>query len=273
MPPAIRCPKISFLAVVVAITVLIAGCEQPLNLINPSNSGGSLEQRNFYAYNFSTGNSYPVEAELKAENSQVLVYLEKGQNIPESILLSTANEFSSKILPALTSAYGTASDFDNNGQVILLLLDIRDGYRGRGSFIAGYFYPRDLYRGVPYSNEGEILYIDINPGLNLRSGSREEELQEFYSVIAHELQHLVHEGHHGYTELWINEGLSMAAEELYRGERLGSRTYYYFHGGSSLIASGNNFLTWDRNRLYRLFLRLSLFSLVTAPCRQYGNLQ
>jgi hypothetical protein len=73
---------------------------------------------------------------------------------------------------------------------------------------AGYYSSPDEYPKLvhPFSNERIMLYI--NGGV-LRPGTR-----AFDSVVAHELQHAVHWHADPSEQSWINEGLSVLAEEL-----------------------------------------------------------
>jgi hypothetical protein len=142
---------------------------------------------------------------------------------------------------------------DGDGKVILLLLDIIDGYTGSGGYVGGYFHGYHMFEanaGFPYSNEADMLFLDVNPAT---AGS-----ESFYSTIAHELQHLINFSHTYMKdgreqEIWINEGLSAAAEYIYGdGAQPAQQTLridYFnadprYHPGNT-IYMGNNFFVWD----------------------------
>jgi hypothetical protein len=117
-----------------------------------------------------------------------------------------------------TSTFGTPPDVDNDPRIILLILDIKDGYSSAagGGYVEGYFYsfnemdpetPGGVYRT---SNYAEIFYLDCNP-LNLNS---ENGLLGGISTCAHEFQHMIHY-HYDPTSAgltFINEGCSLVAE-------------------------------------------------------------
>jgi hypothetical protein len=109
-----------------------------------------------------------------------------------------------------TDIFGPAPDIDNDPKIIILILDIRDGWEGSGSFIAGYFAPwnqgPDPTAGRR-SNVAEFLYVDCDP-LNLTTVAGRSYAGR---VVAHEFQHLIHSQ---YTpELtFVNEGCAMYAE-------------------------------------------------------------
>lgn len=106
-----------------------------------------------------------------------------------------------------------------------MLLDIKDGFEPSSSvgYTAGYFYPVDMYSNTSLrqaninikSNETDMLYIDIYPGV--------PDSETTLSTVAHEFQHLVNFGvsarrRSSVMDTWIDEGLSTAAEHLYLGK-------------------------------------------------------
>ena len=81
-----------------------------------------------------------------------------------------------------------------------------------------------------------------------------EPIEIFYGTVVHELQHLANYWAHNstrtvgssvrLTETWLDEGLSLAAEEVYMARRNDRKLIPYF--GSIEIRDGNSFLTWDQ---------------------------
>ena len=78
-----------------------------------------------------------------------------------------------------------------------------------GQGMAGYFYSADEYTvpANPFSNEKEMFYINLNA---LQNGGS----QYYETVLAHELQHMIHWNHDRGEDLWINEGLSEYAQQV-----------------------------------------------------------
>ncbi|MFW5796026.1 MAG: hypothetical protein ACOCV0_02390, partial [Alkalispirochaeta sp.] len=186
--------------------------------------------------------TYQLVADLAGTSPTALVYVERGQTAAASIAQDVADEFDQAILGPLRSYFGTETDVDRNDRVIILLLDIRDGFTGSGGYVGGYFDPRDLFV-TSGSNQGEVLYIDTNP---LSPGS-----EDFLRTIAHEFQHLVNFAENYLYEggqrqdTWIDEGLSLSAEYLYRGSHSTMRIDYYNADPEGSIALGNNFYDWN----------------------------
>ncbi|MCH8837645.1 MAG: hypothetical protein IIA60_07565, partial [Candidatus Marinimicrobia bacterium] len=92
--------------------------------------------------------------------------------------------------------FGPPTDIDGNGQVFILLLDVRDGWDSTSStsFIAGYFDPKDQ---GPEGNFADIIYLDTYPGAT--------HTLLILETLAHEYQHLIHYGRHADEEKWVTE--------------------------------------------------------------------
>jgi len=148
------------------------------------------------------------------------------------------------IAPVEDAAFGTPTDLDANGKVIVFFTRFVNSLTAAGasSFVGGYFHPRDLlpqiYAGqwyCPASNEREMIYMPVPDPTGTVNGNK-------FSVgfidsltigtLAHENQHLVNFGRRLYVngasvdeEPWLNEGLSDIAQELvfYRAAGLAPR--------------------------------------------------
>ncbi|HRX17284.1 MAG TPA: hypothetical protein P5123_13290 [Spirochaetota bacterium] len=243
-----------------------------LSFLSCDDKSGSSADRQFWVaddtkdYYSSSAGWYQVPANLVYEGKHCEIYLEEDQDISESIIDNIASAFDNRIYDVVTNNFSTPTDIDTNKKVILLLLDIKDGYSGPGDgYIGGYFAPWDLFSeselgmlGFPShykTNECEILYIDIDPA--------DPTSAEIKSTIAHEFQHLVNMSQNviyenGYQmPTWIDEGFSMAAETIYQNvDLLEEREAWYdadpFLTGefgitkdqSKSIAAGHPLVAW-----------------------------
>jgi hypothetical protein len=108
-----------------------------------------------------------------------------------------------------TSAFGTPPDVDGDPKIIILILNIQDGYNGTGGYVAGFFDPNQETTGS-YSNHAEILYIDANP-TNLTTS---DGIRTAMSTTAHEFQHMINWNYHQSTKepTFIDESCSKLAE-------------------------------------------------------------
>ncbi|MCL2214059.1 MAG: hypothetical protein FWC06_02500 [Treponema sp.] len=229
-------------------------------------SGGSSNtKRSFWAADLSGKNEefYRLEASLLVRNSGCEVWAEIGCGVDETTAQRIANEYSNNIFPKIMEAFGWVdkekvnvmqyADLmgDKNGKLIILLLDIKDGYTEGGGYVAGYFNPLNMYKNAPHSNECDMIYLDTKPSV---VGT-----PDFYETIAHEMQHLMNfvtstcfyqddNLRHGYMDTWIDEGLSSAAEWVYSGHQNKGRINWFNADETGLLSRGDNFYAWDNHK-------------------------
>ncbi len=153
--------------------------------------------------------------------------------------LHYAATFDTLIAPIADRNFGAPSDIDDNERTILLFTQEvnRLTPANSGVFTAGFFFSRDLFPkqatpggnldSCPASNEAEILYLMVpDPTGQVNGNQKTKEFVQSLtlSTILHEDQHLVNAARRLYVqkldgsdwseEVWLNEGLSHAAEEL-----------------------------------------------------------
>ena len=157
---------------------------------------------------------YSLTATVQRVGTHCYVVVEDGQTVSSSDLGHVMNEFDSKIYPTDTSAFGNEPNVDGDTKIFILLMDIRDqNYHDRTYpyYIAGYFWSLHEYRNSelpsPYSgfsNEKEIVHIDLNPG----------SVATCEGTIAHEFEHMIHWNQDRDEETWVDEGCADLAEFL-----------------------------------------------------------
>jgi hypothetical protein len=168
-----------------------------------------------------------------------------------------AVSFDTLVTPVNDAAFGTPTDIDGNGKVVIFFSRAVNELTPAGAafYFGGFFHPRDLLpkqlNGSSYcegSNEGEMVYMLVpDPAGVVNDNIRRVGFVDSVTVgtLAHEYQHLVNAGRRAYVnkavtdeEVWLNEGLSHIAEELvfYRaigtaprqnlgGERFGAQPF------------------------------------------------
>lgn len=200
--------------------------------------------RIFRAQDLTTKSWYDCPAHLMATGSQCIVYAETTAGMTTATANNIAAEFDANIYTTITDTFGEESDVDDNGKIILLFLDIRDGYIKEGGYVAGYFDSTHLFSTASFanSNQSDMIFLDTNPA---KAGGAES-----YQTIAHEFQHLINfattfSDDQTVQDLWINEGLSSAAEYVYQGSQIQWKIDYFNADPVETIINGNNFFVWN----------------------------
>lgn len=145
------------------------------------------------------------------------VFVEKDNLIADSVVNNTVSVFENNIVPIEHTWLGTPLDVDQNKKIILLLMNIEDGYQSGGTYIAGYFDALNEFNDSDtmsalqvHSNHSEMLYLDTYPA--------DPYSTYFYGTIAHEYQHLLQFSYnYPYSQLedkWVDEGLSELMSDL-----------------------------------------------------------
>ncbi|MEG6573667.1 Ig-like domain-containing protein [Caldibacillus debilis] len=205
------------------------------------------DKKDFWVTHLTTESDYRISTELFYSGTKANVWVHNNQ-ITKSQAAQLGKEFEQKIYPAVVNHFGKESDVDGDGKINILCFDIQDGFAGYGGYVAGYFYGRDLYDDI-HSNRSEIFYIDTYPTMG--TGSTKD-VTKAYSTLAHEFQHMVNfnqnmliERSEEVMDTWLDEALSMAAEQIYLGRVLSDRIDYY--NVSESIRDGHSLLYWDED--------------------------
>ena len=191
---------------------------------------GLSENRVFYAQMINNGNTYGwfnIPAHLLKVSDNLAIYLQNSQNVSAYALTKLAQEFDYHYT-SMTNIYGTHSDIDANGKIIILLMDINKT-KGGSSQVLGYFNPSDMHG----NNKGEILYMDLSNANN--------NTDKAIGTIIHEFQHLINysyviSGERNEMSSWLNEALSESTSILFNKTTAESRinefnkiNYYCFY--------------------------------------------
>jgi len=241
------------------LAFLLFSCDEP-----------PIEDPTFWAQDLRDGKFYGVDAELLYEGARCNVWGEKG-SASKNDAQKVANKYDNDIYQNMMNNFGFTgagikddtgkivanttmelADYfgDGDGKLCILLLDIKDDYSSSNpAYTAGYFWSGDLMQKNPnhsqlkYSNEKDMIFVDTNPGLKNNA-------ENTYATLAHEMQHMM-----SYVtgiavdrndlDLWVDEGLSSAAEWVYFGNHTSNgRVSSYKANSSGLINKGNNFFVW-----------------------------
>jgi hypothetical protein len=176
--------------------------------------------------------SSTVQARLVYAGSDVLIYVDTlapANGFTTAQLQAFGQLFDETLYPIDTTAFGSPTDVDQNGHVVMLMSQVVNSLTSAADcanqgYIAGFFDEDDLGGGTsdPTSNNGEIFYSIVPDPSGTSSCAHSIDDVDFSvpATFMHELQHLISfsqhvVAHNGNSEYgWLDEGLSIVAEEL-----------------------------------------------------------
>jgi hypothetical protein len=162
------------------------------------------DKLDFYKLNVDTNTTDQITAVLRYATDTIYFWAEEDLDLSQNELDEVMAVFEDEIYPINQEFFGKEwiPGVDNDPHLYILYAS------DLGTHLAGYTASSDevLTEAHEYSNAHEMFYIN----------SDVQRLSDPYtlSVMAHELQHLIHGYHDGNEELWLNEGFSELATLL-----------------------------------------------------------
>ena len=236
--------------------------------------------RNFYVLGSLTGNCLvQTQARLRYTGARVYVYEDTGvlDSFSAAEYADFGKLFDDVLYPIDTAAFGSPSDVDGNGHIIVLLsqkinqLTASADCTTKG-YVAGYFFGYDLTTGSG-ANRSEVFYSVAPDSLGKFSCSHRKSQVKASTppTFIHEFQHMISYNQHvllrgGQGEVtWLNEGLSHIAEEL--GSKYYEQKYPAPAGRSNpsqlFPDSSQGFITPDFRNAYSYLLSPTKHSVTT----------
>ena len=158
---------------------------------------------------------------LAAVSDNAYWWLEDGARASDDDVRRTVREAEERVFPRVMAVFGTTPE-PGTAQ------HRRHVVSGRIPGVGGYVAGGDLHPDEvsPYSNEADAIYINTRAA---RYGDA-----AFLHILAHELQHSIHQRADESEATWLNEGLAeLAVKEA--GYRVGSIDYYLRRPDASLV--------------------------------------
>lgn len=212
------------------------------------------DQLDFYKLNVDTNTTDRITAVLRYASDQVYFWAEEGLDLDSEEINRVMLEFETEIYPTNQEFFGKEwiPGVDNDPHLYIL-------YAGNmGRQLAGYTASTDgvVPQAHEYSNAHEMFYVNADV----------QWLSDPYtlSVMAHELQHLIHGYHDPNEDLWMNEGFSELATLL---------NGYSAGGFDSLFASNTDVQlnTWSVDPSFNSYHYGSSFLFVTYLLERFGE--
>lgn len=167
----------------------------------PSEAVGTAAD--FWTYDFDAKKNIKVTATLRILTDHSKWWVENGVTVDGAALQTTATTFETKIYPADRAAYGSewTPGIDADPRVDILVARIP----GRA---AGYFSSADEFPSWvnQFSAEREMIYVNA---MSARFAS-----DNMYSVLAHELCHMIQFNKRVRSVVWFNEGQAQLCERF-----------------------------------------------------------
>ena len=157
------------------------------------------ESEEFWLVDVGKPNVYRATATVRVITAHAIWYVESNLDFDSEALAAASKIFENTIYPRVTEAFGTPS-FEGVPKLSIFNGDLRGS---GGYFTSNDHYPESIH---PYSNHRSMLYIDAK--------TQQIGTDRYLSVLAHELQHFIHDSIDGGEETWINEGLAELASEV-----------------------------------------------------------
>lgn len=182
-------------------------------------------QKSFRVANLTPGNTYTTSFTCQAVGLNCYVFVEDSswtlgrvdQNAVDSVQIAFDSRTPSGSINANkgifqndVDTFGDPPNVDADSKIIILILNIRDGYTGvtgSGGYVAGFFDPGNE-TGSTGNQPAEIYHLDCYPQ-NLKNSNS---LTSGMSTTAHEFQHMIHYNYDKQEGTFINEAMSMVAE-------------------------------------------------------------
>ena len=166
---------------------------------------GVGDREEFTVLNLNEPSLQTATASVRAVTQRAYFFVEDGLDVDDSALETIISDFETLVYPRVTTAFGQEWSPGVDGDTRISI--VHANLSGAGGYVSSSdAYPRSA---VPRSNEREAIYLDASfldsPGA------------VYNAILAHELQHLIHDKADEGEEAWVNEGLSQVAAELAGG--------------------------------------------------------
>jgi immune inhibitor A len=169
--------------------------------VAPSGGREIGERDSFWVADLSSNRYYSVDATLRVVTPNAYMYLADGARVDQGRLEEAARFFEERIYGPIRAYFGpehsVGIDGDHRVSIVHAVIPGLGGY-----FTSADTYPRTVH---PYSNERKALYINVDAIPPGTAG--------YYSVLAHEFQHMIHWNVSRGEETWIKEGAAEVATE------------------------------------------------------------
>ena len=161
-------------------------------------------ERTFWVINASQSGYHQITARLDYVTPHLYVYVQDGATLNYLALKQSADLFESQTYARDRAAFGDQWNLGPDHQSRITVLNALN----LGP-VGGYFSPEDEYPTAinPYSNDRQMIYMNLSGGATPGAS--------FYdATLAHEFQHMIHWWARPTDPSWVNEGMSVLAQQI-----------------------------------------------------------
>ncbi|HEX8996390.1 MAG TPA: hypothetical protein VF812_10200 [Ktedonobacterales bacterium] len=185
------------------------------------------DERLFWVINARQSGYHRISARLDYVTPHLYVYVQDGATVDYLALKASADRFEAQTYARDRAAFGDQWNLGPDHQPRITLLNATN----LGP-VGGYFSSEDEYPTTinPYSNARQMIYLNLSGGA--RPGGA------FYdATLAHEFQHMIHWWARPSDPSWMNEGMSVLAQQLNDLPTSGLEAAY-FHAPQTPLING-----------------------------------
>ncbi len=162
------------------------------------------DSRIFFAYNLGANARNEIDTVLCLSTNHADFYVQRALGIPCSAFdEDVAGLFENDIFPSVIANFAADPIAAQELKIAIVHADL-PGFGGY--FDASDLYPTDIN---PYASGRRAIYL--NAASSAAGNPRDE---TYAALVAHELQHAIHQLSDPDESTWVNEGLSVLAEEI-----------------------------------------------------------
>ncbi len=179
------------------------------------------DERDFWTLDYPKRKMISHRFRLAAISDSAYWWLRDDSRVDDDDLRNGVDQAESQVFPRIHAVFGQDTDARDPAKRFHIV-------SGRIPGVGGYVAGGDLYPAEvsPYSNEVEAIYVN--------SRAAEPGDEAFLHILAHELQHALHQRVDESEATWLNEGLAeLAVSEA--GYRVGSIFQYLRRPDASLV--------------------------------------
>ena len=184
-------------------------------------------ERQFWVINASQSGYHRITARLDYVTPHLYVYLEDGVTVDHLALKQSADLFEAQTYLNDRAAFGDQWSLGPDHQPHITLLNAT----GLGP-VGGYFSSNDEYPTAinPFSNARQMIYVNLSQSLQPGTPT-------YDATLAHEFQHMIHWWARPADPSWVNEGMSVLAQQL-NGLPTNGLERAYFSAPQTPLVSG-----------------------------------